>query len=77
MGPEQIQQVQQAVSVSQADGGFALEWVLRVIILPMIFGGYVYTWLSTNSLRKELRYMKDNHLTHINEEIAAIKAKLE
>lgn len=73
MGPQQLAAIVQGAT---ADGGFTLEWVLRVIILPMIFGGYVYTWLSTNSLRKEIRDMKDNHLTHINKEIAEIKAKL-
>lgn len=74
MGPDEIQQ-----TVAQATSPGAVvtfEWLFRVILMPLIFGGYAYTWISTNSLRKELRDMKDNHIASMNKEIAAIKARL-
>jgi len=67
------QQVQQ---VAQAGGSMlTFEWLLRVIIVPLIFGNYVYTWLASNSLRKELRYLKDNHLHEVNKRLSDLEKK--
>jgi len=66
------QQVMSAVTPAE---GVTFEWLFRVILMPLIFGAYVYTWVSVNGLRKDVRALKSNELKHIEDRLRDLEKR--
>jgi len=49
------------------------EWILRVVIMPLIFGNFIYTWVANNSTRREVRDLKGNHLRALEKRVKDIE----
>lgn len=60
----------------------SLEFVLGALLIPLIFGAYVYTygnarsiWAAIAELQKDLAGVKENEIKHLEDRVTRLEAQ--